>query len=98
MENIENYKQMLRETPYANYQEHRDLIFMHCSFEDEYGEEEITFIVEKEYVVNYAKESYDIEPIDFQEWIKSEYTSDESEWILQDGILEGKVLTIYDNK
>lgn len=81
----------LNENPYDNTI-HKDLIKMFVSEHDD-SLDEIAFYVEKEWLTNYANKNFGA--YDFNEWIEGEYTSEESEPILFDGIRAGVVAGVY---
>lgn len=83
---------MLIENPYLNYGKHKDLISM-CVSEYDSCDGEYVFYIEKEWLYEYAKLKLDINDVDY--WLRNEYTSDESEPILFEGIKAGVVAGIY---
>ena len=80
----------LNENPYNS--RHKDLIEMVVSEYDDVLDQ-VVFYVEKEWLINYVNKNFDV--YDFNEWLEGEYTSEESEPILFDGIRAGVVAGVY---
>lgn len=83
---------MLNENPYLNYGKHKDLISV-CVSEYNSCDGEYVFYIEKDWLHEYVKSKLGIDDVDY--WLQNEYTSDESEPILLDGIKAGVVAGIY---
>lgn len=83
---------MLKEKPYLNYYKHKDMIAV-CVSEHFSEEGEYIFYIEKDWLHEYVKTELGIEDVDY--WLQNEYTSDESEPILLEGIEAGVVSGIY---
>lgn len=83
--------EMLEEKPYLNNWKHKDLIAMSVS--EHCDEDEYIYYIEKEWLYSYVKTEFEIKDVDY--WLQNEYTSDESENILFDGINAGVVTGIY---
>lgn len=81
----------LNENPYDN-SIHKDLIKMFVSEHDDVLDR-VVFYVEKEWLINYVNKNFDV--YDFNEWLEGEYTSEESEPILFDGIRAGVIAGVY---
>lgn len=71
---------------------HKDLITMIVS---EYNDvlDQIYFVVEKEWLQQYVKINYNV--TNLNHWLSNEYTSEESEPILFDGIRAGVVAGVH---
>lgn len=84
--------EMLEIRPYLRTGFHPELFEMVVS---EYSDvlDEVVFYVEKEWLKQYVKENYDVTDLNY--WLENEYTSEESEPILFDGIRAGVVAGVY---
>lgn len=83
--------EMLEETPYNN-DKYMELIKMYVSEYDD-ALNQIVFYIEKNWLQKYVKEKYNIKYL--INWLQDEYTSEESEPILFDGIRAGVVAGVY---
>ena len=83
---------MLNEKPYLNYGKHKDLVAI-CVSEYFSEDGEYVFYIEKDWLHEYVKSELGVEDVDY--WLQNEYTSDESEPILLEGIRAGVVSGIY---
>lgn len=81
----------LNENLYDNSR-HKDLIKMVVSEYDDVLDE-VVFYAEKDWLKKYVKENYDVTDLNY--WLENEYTSEESEPILFDGIRAGVIAGIY---
>lgn len=81
----------LNENPYDNSR-HKDLIEMVVSEYDDVLDE-VVFYAEKDWLKKYVKENYDVTDLNY--WLENEYTSEESELILFDGIRARVIAGVY---
>lgn len=81
----------LNENPYDNSR-HKDLIKMVVSEYDDVLDE-VVFYAEKDWLKKYVKENYDVTDLNY--WLENEYTSEESELILFDGIRARVIAGVY---
>lgn len=97
---FENWWTELKVNPYTNISEHKDLIIICCQDIEEspmgecYGDE-IVCLLEKDECKKLAKELCGISKKDFNYWIQNEYTSDDSEGIIDTAIKNGKCVKIW---
>jgi len=94
--NFEVAIKMLEDNPY-DFNKHKDLVCLFCSEQETPFYEstlyEFHFFVERFWLEKYVLENYNV--INLQEWLEEIYTSDESIYILFDGIKAGVVAGIY---
>lgn len=83
--------EMLKENPYNN-DKYMELIMMYVIEYDD-ALDRIVFYIEKNWLQKYVKEKYNIQYL--INWLQDEYTSEESEPILFDGIIAGVVAGVY---
>ena len=88
--NRENVELLMRgtETHYIEFSKHEPLIGLACVFEDEEGDTELTYAVPELWLLNLMKFK---RLKDLRDWLKNEYTSDESRQVLGEAILHNKV-------
>ena len=84
--------EMLKINLYLRTGVHPELIEMVVSEYDDVLDE-VVFYVEKDWLKKYVKENYDVTDLNY--WLENEYTSEESELILFDGIRAGVVAGVY---
>lgn len=84
--------EMLEDNPYNN-DKYMELIMMYVSEYDD-ALNQIVFYIEKNWLQKYVKERYNVKYL--INWLQDEYTSEESEPILFDGIRAGVVAGVYE--
>lgn len=99
-------RQMVLGHPYMAFSEHKDLsalaICADVWYEKVFGSEstdmldfeEIVFVVEKEWLENFCKDTFEIEPEDLQRWLQEEYDSYDSMRIFNVAVKAGKVVMV----
>ena len=95
-----------REHPYTKFAEHNELIALIVCAESFYGDDErkefdeLLFAVEKDWLVDYLNKqdnriNWNGEKV--KEWLREEYTSDDSHEIFYDALLENAVVMLQFN-
>lgn len=75
--------------------DHETLLALSCAVDDDFQSDEIVFTVPAGWLLeNMRRDNPDWELRDLQEWLRSEYTSEDSEMILDSALLEGQVATL----
>lgn len=88
----------IKKHPYEKFYLHKDLIAITCGDRNLVGtdtDDEIICVLDKEECVKLAKELCGVYEFEFENWIKNEYTSDDSEIIIDHAIDHNKVLHIW---
>lgn len=93
------YNIEMKKHPYEKFYLHKDLIAITCGDRNLVlgtdTDDEIVCILDKEECVKLAKELYGIYEFEFENWIKNEYTWNDSEAIIDHAIDHNKVLHIW---
>lgn len=92
--NLQTAKWLLNDNPYTAYAKHDLLFSLSVIFEEDDGDTEIVFAVPAEWLLNWLSERTDEKMTcltDVQEWLCNEYTSEDSEQILEEAALNNKV-------
>ena len=91
--NLQTAKKLLNDNQYTAYSRHDLLFSMSVIFEDDDGETEIVFAVPADWLQTWMLRNtgkyWSFEEI--QKWLQDEYTSEDSEDILEKAALEYKV-------
>lgn len=75
--------------------DHETLLAVECVFEDDFQSDEVVFTVPADWLLeNTRRDNPGWELRDLQEWLRSEYTSEDSEMILDSALFEGQVVTL----
>ena len=74
-----------------DYSKHELLVNLTCVFESDDGETEVTFAVPVYWILETLEEYPKWGWIDLQKWLDSEYTSEDSQYILEKAIQENKI-------
>ena len=74
-----------------DYGKHELLINMTCVFESDVDETEVTFAVPSDFVLETIKQYPSWSWSDLHKWLENEYTSQESQQILEEAILHHKL-------
>lgn len=83
-----------KQNSYKNFSDHEQLVGLSCIFDCEDYETEVTFAVPIQWLLDYIKREWD-ENWDWprlQEWLRNEYTSEDSQSILEQAITENQVV------
>ena len=75
--------------------DHETLLALSCVVEDDFQSDEIVFTVPSDWLLKQMRrDNPGWELQDLQEWLRSEYTSEDSEMILDSALFEGQVATL----
>ena len=75
--------------------DHGTLLALCCVFEDDFQEDEVVFTVPSDWLLkNMRRDNPGWKLQDLQEWLRSGYTSEDSEMILDSALFEGQVATL----
>ena len=92
--NLQTAKKILNDNPYTAYAKHDLLFSMSVIFEDDDGDTEIVFAVPADWLLTWMYKNTNQKKITLayvQEWLCNEYTSEDSEQILEEAALNNKV-------
>lgn len=92
--NLTTAKWLLYDNPYTAYAKHDLLFSLSVIFEEDDGDTEIVFAVPAEWLLSWLYKRTDKKKMcltDVQEWLCNEYTSEDSEQILEEAALNNKV-------
>ena len=90
----EKVKDFIEGSTYSDYGKHEPLVNMSCVFEDDNGDTEVIFTVPIDWLCRYMTGLYGSpwEWPDVKKWLDTEYTSDDSRAVLDQAVLEDKVV------
>lgn len=74
-----------------DYSNHRLLVNLTCVFEDDYGEIEVTFAVPTEWILQTLQQYPQWSWSDLHKWLENEYTSEDSQYILEKAVEENQL-------
>lgn len=74
-----------------DYGKHRLLVNLTCVFESDEGETEVTFAVPTDWVLETLQKYPEWSWNDLHKWLDSEYTSEESQYILEQAVFENQL-------
>lgn len=82
-----------RQNQYKDFSMHEQLVGLSCVFECEDYETEVTFAVPVQWLLDYMnKDKVEWDWARLQEWLQNEYTSEDSQPILEQAITENQVV------
>lgn len=92
---LQTAKKLLNDNPYTAYAKHDLLFSMSVIFEDDDGDTEIVFAVPADWLqtwlFNATGDAVCRSFADIRKWLQEEYTSEDSERILEEAALNNKV-------
>ena len=74
-----------------DYSDHRLLVNLTCVFEDDNEETEVTFAVPFVFVLQCIHKFSEWQWEDLKKWLENEYTSEDSQEILEQAILQNQI-------